>query len=312
MNILVTGGAGFLGSHLCLKLLNIGNEVTCVDDLSTGTKANLTSCRDFGMFRFIQADVRSFYDDNQYDQIYHLACPASPPAYRDIPLKTLDTCYNGTKTIVEMAEQGVSFLFTSTSEVYGDPIGRNHPQKEIYRGNVNTVGPRACYDEGKRVAETLLYESQVEYNFPLRVVRLFNTYGPGMDPNDGRVVSNFVCQALRGDDLTVYGDGVQTRSLCYVDDMIDALIKTMNHDAAMIGPMNLGNPHEVTILELANIVLELTGSKSKIVHETLPEDDPTRRCPNIKLATSTIGWKPTTDLKSGLQKTIAWFREAIK
>lgn len=308
--ILVTGGAGFLGSHLCEKLLDQGNEVFCIDNLFTGSKYNIKHLFQNKDFQFSKHDINyPLYD--KVDEIYNLACPASPPYYQIDPIQTIRTNIIGSMNMLELAKElRIKILQASTSEVYGDP--EIHPQSENYRGNVNPIGPRACYDEGKRCAETLFFEYKRHHNLNIKVIRIFNTYGPRMDPNDGRVVSNFIVQALRGKDITVYGDGNQTRSFCYVDDLIDGMIKMMNSPNDIIGPVNLGNPEEVTILGLAEIVINLTKSKSKIIYKPLPEDDPLMRQPNIELAKRELNWQPKTKLKEGLEKTIQYFAKLLK
>jgi len=312
MRVLVTGGAGFIGANLCRALLTLGDEVCAVDDFSSGRYSNVEELVQDDNFRIMQGDVSDVDGMKLYDRVYHLACPASPPFYQKYPLKTLNTCYYGATAVSELANrEGCKVLFTSTSEVYGDPTDGNHPQVESYCGNVNPVGIRACYDEGKRVSETYFTEAHKAYGFPLRIVRLFNTYGPYMRPDDGRVISNFICQALKGESLTVYGLGEQTRSLCFVDDMITGLINTMEQYDALVGPMNLGNPHEVTVLELAKLIIELTDSKSKICFKPMPEDDPTRRQPDVTMAKEKIDWWTPTALECGLLQTISWFKKVL-
>ena len=299
--ILVTGGAGFIGSNLCRKLLKDGyTRVICVDNLYSGRLKNIEDLFDnFGnRFIFIKTDIKNLKKEFigfNIDEIYNLACPASPPFYQHDPLFTLDTNYLGMKNMLELARYfGAKILQTSTSEVYGDP--EIHPQPEIYRGNVNTIGIRSCYDEGKRISETLCFDYNREYGVKIKVTRIFNTYGPGMRYDDGRVISNFITQALKGEDITIYGDGSQTRSFCYVDDLVDGLIKMMNSEEGFTGPVNLGNLGEFTMLELANKVIELTGSNSKIVYLPLPQDDPTQRKPVIDLAKDKLNWQPKIDL----------------
>ena len=306
---LVTGGAGFLGSHLCDRLLNDGYEVLCVDNYYSSTKDNIAHLLSNPRFEVLRHDV-TFPLYVEVDEIYHLACPASPIHYQRDPVQTTKTAVHGSINMLGLAKRtGAKILLTSTSEVYGDPLV--HPQPETYWGNVNTIGPRACYDEGKRCAETLFFDYWRQHNLRIKVVRLFNTYGPRMHPHDGRVVSNFIVSALEGEPLTVYGQGEQTRSFCYVDDLIDALVATMATDDTVTGPINLGNPGEFTIKELADLVIDFTGTSSGITHLPLPPDDPTRRQPDITLATELLGWKPTTDLKTGLEKTIGFFRREL-
>ena len=306
---LVTGGAGFLGSHLCDRLLADGYEVLCVDNYYSSTKNNIAHLLSNPRFEVVRHDV-TFPLYVEVDEVYHLACPASPIHYQRDPVQTTKTAVHGSINMLGLAKRtGAKILLTSTSEVYGDPLV--HPQPETYWGNVNTIGPRACYDEGKRCAETLFFDYWRQHNLRIKVVRLFNTYGPRMHPQDGRVVSNFIMSALQGEPLTVYGQGEQTRSFCYVDDLIDALVATMATDDTITGPINLGNPGEFTIKELADLVIDFTGTSSGITHLPLPPDDPTRRQPDITLATELLGWKPTTDLKTGLEKTIGFFRREL-
>ncbi|MGI6509946.1 MAG: UDP-glucuronic acid decarboxylase family protein [Erysipelotrichaceae bacterium] len=306
--ILVTGGAGFIGSHLCKRLLQQGEKVICLDNLFTGTYDNIKSFLDNENFEFINADIINPIDLD-VDEIYNLACPASPVNYQYDPIKTSKTSFSGALNVLELAKNaGARVLQASTSEIYGDPL--IHPQTEDYRGNVNTIGPRACYDEGKRIAETLFFDYQRQYGVDIRVVRIFNTYGPNMLENDGRVVSNFIIQALKNVDITVYGDGSQTRSFCYVDDLVDGLIKMMEQDN-FNGPVNLGNPVEMTINELAEMVIEKTGSESKIVYRDLPADDPVKRKPAIQLAKKQLNWQPKVSLNEGLDKTIEYFKTKI-
>ena len=306
--ILVTGGAGFLGSHLCERLIEAGNDVICLDNLFTGSKDNIRHLLSNPYFEFIRHDItKPIYVE--VDQIYNLACPASPIHYQYNPIKTAKTSVLGAMNMLGLAKRvKARILQASTSEVYGDP--QVHPQPESYRGSVNPTGIRSCYDEGKRLAETLFFDYHRQNGVDIRVIRIFNTYGPRMNPSDGRVVSNFIVQALRGEDITVYGDGKQTRSFCYVDDLIGGMIRMME-TADFNGPVNLGNPGEFTMLELAEKVVVLTGSRSKIVHEPLPSDDPMQRRPVIDLAQEKLGWKPTVDLDEGLKKTIAYFREVL-
>ncbi len=306
--ILVTGGAGFLGSHLCAALLETGAEVICLDNLFCGQKDNIVGLIDNPYFEFIRHDV-TFPIYLEVDEIYNLACPASPFHYQHDPVQTLKTSVHGAINMLGLAKRlGAKILQTSTSEVYGDPSV--HPQTEDYHGNVNPIGVRACYDEGKRAAETLFFDYHRQHGLDIRVARLFNTYGPNMHPNDGRVVSNFIVQALKGEDITIFGDGAQTRSFCYVDDLIAALLKFMAQNKC-IGPMNMGNPGEFTIRELAETVIELTGTKSKLVFKDLPADDPKQRQPDISLAKKFLNWEPTTDLRSGLSKTISYFDDLL-
>jgi UDP-glucuronate decarboxylase len=305
---LVTGGAGFVGSHLCDRLLKEGLSVIALDDLSTGSRANIAHLMGRKDFRFVVLDV-SIPFEIQADCIFHLACPASPIHYQKNPIKTVVTNVAGTLNGLSLASRiGARFLLASTSEVYGDPDV--HPQPETYNGSVNPIGPRACYDEGKRCAETLCFDHYREAGVDIRVARIFNTYGPRMAVNDGRVVSNFIVQSLRGEDITIYGDGKQTRSFCYVDDLTDGLYRLMFNTE--IGPVNLGNPSEFTILELAEQVIELTGSKSKLVRHPLPQDDPKQRRPDIAKAKERLGYEPLIPLREGLGPTIEYFRQAIK
>lgn len=309
MRCLVTGGAGFLGSHLCERLLNDGHEVICLDNYFTGRMANVAHLRDNRRFELIRHDVTEPIL-LEVDRIFNLACPASPIHYQFNPVKTIKTSVMGAINMLGMAKRvKARILQASTSEVYGDPAV--HPQTEDYWGNVNPIGIRSCYDEGKRVAETLFMDYHRQNNVDIRIVRIFNTYGPRMLMNDGRVVSNFIVQALKGEDLTIYGDGSQTRSFCYVDDLIEGFVRMMNQDK-IIGPVNIGNPGEFTMLELAKEVLDLTGSKSKIVYKPLPGDDPKMRRPNIDLAKSALGWEPKIPLRQGLEKTIVYFEELLK
>jgi UDP-glucuronate decarboxylase len=308
MRILVTGGAGFLGSHLCDRLLKDGHEVICLDNFFTGSKANIAHLLGRPDFELVRHDVIDPFKF-EVDQIYNLACPASPPHYQYNPIKTTKTSVMGAINCLGLAKRVKARVFqASTSEVYGDPSV--HPQPESYWGNVNPIGRRSCYDEGKRVAETLFFDYHRENKVDIRIVRIFNTYGPRMHPNDGRVVSNFIVQALKGEDLTVYGDGQQTRSFCYVDDLIEGFVRLMNQDAT-VGPVNIGNPGEFTMLELAQQVLKLTKSRSKIVHRPLPADDPKQRRPDINLAKKHLRWEPKIPLAEGLKKTIAYFRTKV-
>jgi UDP-glucuronate decarboxylase len=307
--VLVTGGAGFIGSHLCERLLNDGYDVLCVDNYYSSTKDNIAHLLDHSRFEVIRHDV-TFPLYVEVDQIFHLACPASPVHYQRDPVQTTKTAVHGSINMLGLAKRtGARILLTSTSEVYGDPLV--HPQTEDYWGNVNPIGPRACYDEGKRAAETLFFDYHRQHNLGIKVVRLFNTYGPRMHPHDGRVVSNFIMSALTGEPLTVYGEGEQTRSFCYISDLINGLIAMMNSDSDVTGPINLGNPGEFTIGELANIVIEKTNSNSKIDYLPLPVDDPIRRQPDITRAKATLGWEPTIALNEGLDTTITHFKENV-
>lgn len=305
--ILVTGGAGFLGSHLCERLLERGNRVVCVDNFFTGSEANLAPFLGHPRFELIRHDVCEPLR-LEVDEIFNLACPASPIHYQFDPVKTTTTCVLGAINMLELARRCNARIFqASTSEVYGDP--ELHPQPESYCGRVNPIGPRACYDEGKRCAETLFFDYLRQYRLPIKVARIFNTYGPRMHPQDGRVVSNFIMQALKGEDITIYGEGLQTRSFCYVDDMIGAMVKVMDTPDDFAGPVNIGNPEEFAIIELAATILRLVGSGSKIIHQPLPQDDPLQRQPDIALARSTLDWEPRIRLEEGLQATIRYFRE---
>ena len=308
MNILVTGGAGFLGSHLCDRLINEGHKVICLDNYFTGKKENIYHLVDNPFFSLVEKDVIEHFDF-EVDQIYNLACPASPPHYQFNPIKTIKTSFMGALNCLDLAYKNQArVLQASTSEVYGDP--EVHPQPETYKGNVNPIGIRACYDEGKRCAETLFFDYHREKNVDIRVARIFNTYGPRMLPDDGRVVSNFIVQAIKGEDLTIYGDGKQTRSFCYVDELIDGLIKLMNHPDC-IGPVNIGNPGEFTILELADTIIQKTNTSSRISMHPLPGDDPLQRKPDISIAKEQLMWEPRIALSEGLDKTIEYFRERI-
>ena len=304
--ILVTGGAGFLGSHLCDALVNQGHDVICVDNLFTGQKENIRHLLDRDNFEFIRHDiVNPLYIE--VDEIYNLACPASPVHYQYNPIKTMKTGILGALYVLGIAKRTNAKVFqASTSEVYGDP--EMHPQPESYRGNVNPIGIRACYDEGKRAAETLFFDYHRQHNIKIKVARIFNTYGPRMHPNDGRVISNFITRALKGEKLTVYGNGAQTRSFCYVDDLIKSFIKMMDTEDNFTGPVNLGNPEEFTIIQLANKVIELTNSNSQIIFMPLPPDDPLQRKPDISLAVEKLGWKPVVPLVQGLKATIEYFK----
>ena len=307
--VLVTGGAGFLGSHLCDRLLRDGHDVLCVDNFFTGSKANISHLIGNPYFDLMRHDVTlALYVE--VDQIYNLACPASPIHYRFDPVQTTKTSVHGAINMLGLAKRVKARVFqASTSEVYGDP--EEHPQSESYWGRVNPIGPRSCYDEGKRCAETLFFDYQRQHNLDIKVVRIFNTYGPRMHPNDGRVVSNFIVQALRGDDITIYGDGSQTRSFCYVDDMIEGFVRMMDSEPGFTGPVNLGNPSEFTMLELAENVLRLTGSKSKLTYKPLPTDDPRQRQPDITLGKAKLDWEPKVPLEDGLKETIAYFRKRL-
>ncbi|MDD5543501.1 MAG: SDR family oxidoreductase [Acidobacteriia bacterium] len=308
MRILVTGGAGFLGSHLCERLLTDGHEVICLDNLFTGAKRNIEPLLANPHFEFVRHDVVEPIL-LEVDQIYNLACPASPVHYQMNAIKTVKANVMGTMNMLGLAKRiGARILQASTSEVYGDP--HVHPQKESYWGNVNPIGIRSCYDEGKRVAETLMMDYRRQNHVDIRIARIFNTYGPRMAMNDGRVVSNFIVQALRGKSLTIYGKGQQTRSFCYVDDLIEGLVRLMNYKK-FVGPVNLGNPSEFTIRELAREVISLTASKSKLIQKPMPSDDPKQRCPDITQAKRLLHWKPTIPLRKGLEKTVAYFREMV-
>ncbi|EPR1528073.1 UDP-glucuronic acid decarboxylase family protein [Campylobacter jejuni] len=311
-NILITGGTGFLGSNLCKRLLGEGNKIICVDNNYTGRMENIKELLENENFTFIEHDIcEPLKITQKLDQIYNFACPASPPAYQGKhAIKTTKTSVYGSINMLELAkEHNATILQASTSEVYGDPLV--HPQNEEYRGNINSIGIRACYDEGKRCAESLFFDYYRHEGVDIKIIRIFNTYGENMDPNDGRVVSNFICQALSGKDITIYGDGSQTRSFCYVDDLIDIIIKVMNSSKDFQGPINTGNPSEFTIKELAQKVIEKTGSKSKIIYKDLPLDDPTQRRPDISLAKAKFNWEPKINLDEGLEKTIKYFKEKI-
>lgn len=311
MKILVTGGAGFIGSHLCEYLLNKGHTVICVDNLFTGSKDNIHHLFQNSRFKFIPHDIiEPLHLQEHIDQIYNLACPASPIHYQINPVKTIQANTIGVINMLEIAKlQKARILQASTSEIYGDPL--EHPQKETYRGHVHTLGPRACYDEGKRVAETLFCDYQRQHNVDIRIVRIFNTYGPKMALNDGRVVSNFIISALENKDISIYGEGKQTRSFCYISDLIEGLYKMMNKEN-FHGPVNLGNPREFSMKQLAEKVITLTNSSSKFSYAELPKDDPRQRCPDISLAKKELNWEPHINLDEGLQETIAYFRELIK
>ena len=307
--ILVTGGAGFLGTHLCEMLLNDGNEVLCLDNYYTGRRSNVTHLLSNRKFEVIRHDI-CFPLYVEVDEIYNLACPASPIHYQFDPVQTTKTSVHGAINVLGLAKRvRAKILQASTSEIYGDPT--THPQHESYWGNVNPIGPRSCYDEGKRCAETLFFDYHRQHNLKIKVARIFNTYGPGMHPDDGRVVSNFILQALRGEDITIYGEGNQTRSFCYVSDMVKAFVKLMDTPDNFTGPVNLGNPAEFSILELAGKVIEMTGSSSKIVYKPLPQDDPVQRKPDINLAKSMLDWEPSISLDEGLIVTIEYFRQLL-
>jgi UDP-glucuronate decarboxylase len=309
MRILITGGAGFIGSALSKRLLREGNEIWCLDNLSTGQMDNISDLMDYPQFHFMNRDITEPVDI-PVEQIYNLACPASPWHYQKDPVQTAKTCFLGALHVLELANKYKAVVLqTSTSEIYGDPLV--HPQTEDYKGNVNPIGIRSCYDEGKRIAETLFFDHARQFGTNIRVVRIFNTYGSNMAPNDGRVVSNFIIQALRGDRITIYGDGSQTRCFCYVDDMVEALIRMMNNAKDFIGPVNLGNPVEMTMLELAEEIIRLTGSSSSIEFKELPQDDPVRRKPDISLAKQMLDWEPEVSLEEGLKETIAYFKRKI-
>ena len=307
--ILVTGGAGFLGSHLCDKLVAQGHDVLCVDNFFTGTKANVAHLMSHPNFELMRHDV-TFPLYVEVDEIYNLACPASPIHYQRDPVQTTKTSVHGAINMLGLAKRvKAKILQASTSEVYGDP--EVHPQPESYWGKVNPVGIRSCYDEGKRCAETLFFDYWRQHQLEIKVVRIFNTYGPHMHPRDGRVVSNFIVQALKGEDITIYGDGSQTRSFCYVNDLLEAMVRAMNTGSDFTGPVNIGNPTEFTMLELAELVLKLTKSKSRIVNQPLPQDDPKQRKPDIGLAKAALGWEPNVNLEEGLRETISYFKKAI-
>ena len=302
--ILVTGGAGFIGSNLCRRLLKENHRVICLDNLFTGTLKNIEDFENNKNFEFINHDITKPYYRNNVDEIYNLACPASPAHYQSNPIKTVKTCTIGVINMLGLAKKNnAKILQASTSEVYGDP--EIHPQKENYNGNVNTIGYRSCYDEGKRCAETLFMDYKREHSLNIRIVRIFNTYGPNMTKNDGRVVSNFILQALNNEKITIYGDGLQTRSFQFIDDLVEGLLKMMNND--FVGPVNLGNPEELSIKDLATKIIKLTNSSSYIVHKDLPKDDPKRRKPDISFASSKLGWNPAINLETGLLKTINYF-----
>ena len=310
---LVTGGAGFIGSNLCRRLIENGWKVVCLDNLISGREENIADLVGHPGFSFLRADVadeRAFDSIGQVEYIYNLACPASPPFYQADPIATMKTSVLGAINVLELARRtGARVLQTSTSEIYGDPL--EHPQRESYRGNVNPIGLRACYDEGKRAAETLFFDYHRQHGVDVRVVRIFNTYGPGMRPDDGRVMTNFISQAIAGEDITVYGDGSQTRSFCYVDDMVDALVAMMECEG-FIGPVNLGNPQELTMLELADKVIAQIGSSSRVAFCDLPSDDPTRRKPDISLAKEKLGWQPRVAIDEGIAQTVEYFRGLMR
>ena len=308
--ILITGGAGFMGSHLCKRLLDEGNDLICVDNYFTGSKENISGLFKSPYFEVLRHDV-CFPLYVEVDQIYNLACPASPIHYQHDPVQTTKTSVHGAINMLGLAKRiNARILQASTSEIYGDP--EIHPQKEQYWGNVNPIGPRSCYDEGKRCAETLFFDYQRQHKLDIKVVRIFNTYGPNMHPNDGRVVSNFIMQALQNQDITVYGDGNQTRSFCYIDDLVNGMVKMMTSSPEVLGPINLGNPTEYKIIDLAEIIIKLTKSKSKIIKRKLPVDDPMRRKPDISEAKETIDWEPNIELEDGLRQTIDYFKNKLK
>ncbi|HIM25518.1 MAG TPA: SDR family oxidoreductase [Rhodospirillales bacterium] len=307
--VLITGGAGFVGSHLCDRLVEDGHEVLCVDNFFTGSRDNILELIDQPHFELLRHDV-TFPLYVEVDEIYNLACPASPIHYQMDPVQTTKTSVHGAINMLGLAKRTkAKILQASTSEVYGDP--EVHPQGEDYLGNVNTIGPRGCYDEGKRCAETLFFDYHRQYNVKIRVARIFNTYGPRMHPDDGRVVSNFIVQALKGEPITIYGDGSQTRSFCFVDDLVNGLVRLMEADNTITGPVNLGNPVEMTIRELAEQVIEMTGAKSELIEKPLPSDDPTQRCPDINRAKTQLGWVPSVALEDGLKRTIQYFKETL-
>lgn len=308
--ILVTGGAGFLGSHLCDRLIEQGHYVLCVDNYFTGTRNNINHLLGHPSFEVMRHDI-TFPLHVEVDEIYNLACPASPVHYQFDPVQTMKTSVLGAMNVLGLAKRTKAKVFqASTSEVYGDPTV--HPQTEDYRGNVNPLGPRACYDEGKRCAETLFFDYHRQHKIPIKVVRIFNTYGPRMHPQDGRVVSNFIIQALKGEPITLYGEGTQTRAFCFVDDLIDGFLRLMNAEDSITGPVNIGNPHEITIRELAEHVLTLTNSSSKLEFRPLPVDDPLQRCPDISLARTKLGWEPRVPLQEGLRRTIEYFDTLLR
>jgi UDP-glucuronate decarboxylase len=307
--VIVTGGAGFLGSHLCARLVNDGYDVLCVDNFYTGTKANIRGLLRDSRFELLRHDI-TFPLYVEVDRIYNFACPASPVHYQFDPVQTTKTSVHGAINMLGLAKRvKARILQASTSEIYGDPS--DHPQREAYWGNVNPIGLRSCYDEGKRCAETLFFDYHRQHRVEIKVARIFNTYGPNMHPDDGRVVSNFIVQALRNEDITIYGDGSQTRSFCYVDDLIDGIVRLMDSPPDLTGPVNLGNPGEFSMLELAEKVLALTGSRSRLVRKPLPPDDPVRRCPDIGLAGKELGWQPRVALDDGLRSTVDYFRQLL-
>ncbi len=310
MRVLVAGGAGFLGSHLCDRLIEQGHEVLVVDNLQTGSLSNLSQFSGNRRIEFRQGDVINEIE-GVFDRIYNLACPGSPLHYQENPIGTARTNFNGVDNLLRLATKcGARFFQASTSEVYGDPLV--HPQAELYRGNVNPIGPRACYDEGKRIGETLCFDYHRQYGVEIRVARIFNTYGPRMNPDDGRVVSNFIVQALRNIPITVYGQGQQTRSFCYVDDLVEGFLRFMESPEGLVGPINLGNPDEFTVRELAAIILEMTGSRSQIEYRDLPEDDPRQRQPDIQQAARLLDWRPSITLREGLARTISYFEKRLQ
>lgn len=308
--ILVTGGSGFIGSHLCERLLNEGSKIICLDNLLTGSKNNIQHLFNNTNFVFIERDIiNPIIIEEPVDEIYNLACPASPIHYQKNAIRTIKANTLGVINVLGLAKaKKAKVLQASTSEVYGEPL--EHPQKEEYRGNVNMIGPRACYDEGKRCAETLFFDYYRSHGLKIKVIRIFNTYGPRMAENDGRVVSNFIIQALKNQDITIYGAGGQTRSFCYVDDLVDGMIKMMGSADGVTGPINLGNPRELSIKQIAEMIVKLSGSKSKLIYKELPVDDPTRRCPDITKAKQVLSWEPKTDLETGLAKTIEYFNSS--
>ena len=307
-NILVTGGAGFIGSHLCKSLLNIGHNIICLDNLFTGAKENISDLIDNPNFEFVNHDIIKPYYRKNIDEIYNLACPASPIHYQYNPIKTIKTCTIGVINILGLAKKNnAKILQASTSEVYGDP--NTHPQSENYNGNVNPIGMRSCYDEGKRCSETLFMDYHRQHNLKIKIIRIFNTYGPNMAKNDGRVISNFISQAITGNNLTINGDGTQTRSFQYIDDLVEGMIKMMNTDDRFTGPVNIGNPSEISMNKLASLILELSNSKSDIIYKDLPKDDPKRRKPKISLANDKLNWIPLINLEDGLFKTIEYFKK---
>lgn len=310
MRILITGGAGFIGSHLCRRLIGEGHSVICLDNLFTGAKENVQDLLGCNRFELIIQDVTQPITLEHIDQIYNLACPASPIHYQYNPVKTIETNVIGAINVLNLARKtGARVLQASTSEVYGDP--QVHPQQEEYWGNVNPIGIRSCYDEGKRAAETLFFDYHRQHGVDIKVVRIFNTYGPNMQKDDGRVVSNFIVQAIEGKDITIYGDGSQTRSFCYVSDLVEGIYRLMNSDESITGPVNIGNPAEFTVKQLAEMIIEMTKSKSRIVYKPLPEDDPRKRKPDITLANYKLGWSPVVEIHEGLEKTIKYFEEFL-